>query len=60
MRLTPDREVYIEIDGRSPHRQLWVETAAIEGRSIHSPQLAFRTGDRVRLVGTVVCRVNLP
>jgi hypothetical protein len=49
-----NREVYVEIDGRSPHRQLWVEDAAIEGRAIHSPRPAFRTGDRVRLTGTVV------
>ncbi len=49
-----NREVYVEIDGRSPHRQLWIESAAIEGRAIHSPQPVFRTGNRVKLTGTVV------
>lgn len=54
VRLVKDGEAYVHVDGRSPHRQLWVEIGSIEGRAVRSPAPAFRTGDRVKLTGTVV------
>lgn len=65
VRLVGKGVAYVQVDGPSPNRQLWINAAEIEGRPIHSPRAAFRTGDRVKLTGTVVaasgqCVIVLP